>query len=59
MSGPLESRVRAVMRELRCDWRGACAWLGRKGAAARAARQRRSAARLVRAEAVRRHSAEF
>lgn len=41
MSAPSEARVREVMRVQRCDYRSACAWLGRRGALAVAARRRR------------------
>ncbi len=26
-----EARIREVMREQRCDYRAACAWLGKRG----------------------------
>lgn len=36
-----ERRVREVMRERRCTWEEACAWLGRRGAEARERKRRR------------------
>lgn len=41
MSAPTEARVREVMRVQRCDYRAACAWLGRQGGRAVAAKRRR------------------
>lgn len=59
MTGATHVRTLEVMRAQRCGWREACAWLGRRGAAAKRARDRARRARQAAAEAWRRTQAEF
>lgn len=41
MSGFSEAKVRALMREHRCDWRTACREIGRRGGCVAASRLRK------------------